>query len=197
VASIAPTIQAASSSPAAASAPRQLYPSVEQKAAGSTFRILPSLLFLLVGALLGAAGSYYLKQSAPEPVQVAPPPPITEMKSNNTALTAFEESRRQVDTDPAKYLNANAASPQDAEDYYLLGRAFLLTGKYWEAKRSFNEAKNRMQQVQPDNQKTLAAEIAMAMAIIESPSATESFTKNAVTSNTATIMNTGTAEPSR
>lgn len=100
------------------------------------------------------------------------------MKSNNTALTAFEEGRRQVDSDPARYITVNAASPQEAEDYFLLARAFLLTGKYWDAKRFYNLAKDRLSQVEPSNARTLSAEIAMALAIIESTPATQAFERD-------------------
>jgi hypothetical protein len=120
------------------------------------------------------------------------------MKSNNTALTAFEEGRRQVDSDPAKYLNANAASPQDAADYFLLGRAYMQTGKFWDAKRSFNEAKSRLGSVESENAKTLSTEIAMALAIIESPSATDSFSRNFVAANAASDSNSAPpASPER
>ena len=136
---------------------------------------------LFIGFALGAAVLYFFfPASAPKPLPAAPPPAITEMKSTNTALTAFEEARRQVDTDPAKFIAANSAAPRSAEDFFLLGRAYLLNGNYWEAKRSFNEARSLLAQAEPENAETLRTEIALALAIIESPSATESL-KRAVT----------------
>ena len=154
--------------------------------------ILPALLFLVLGALLGVGGYYYWLESQPEPV-VEPTPPITEMKSNNTTLTAFEDGRRLVDKDPAGYINANAASLQTPEDYFLMGRAFMLTGKYWEAKRTFNDSRNRLASADPLNAKTLASEISMALAIIESPQATESFTRDITTANTSAAANSNSA----
>jgi protein phosphatase len=155
--------------------------------------LLPSVLLLVVGALLGIAGYYYWLASQPEPV-VEPTPVITEQKSNNISLTAFEDGRRLVDKDPAAYINAHAASMQTAEDYFLMGRAFMLTGKYWEAKRSFNDSRSRLASADPLNAKTLAAEISMALAIIESPQATESFTRDITTANSAAAStNTNTA----
>jgi hypothetical protein len=74
-------------------------------------------------------------------------------------------------------LAANAASPQDAEDHYLLGRAQLLTGKYVEAKRQFTLAKERVPQVDPSNAKTLAADIALGTAIADNPIVAEAFAK--------------------
>lgn len=138
-------------------------------------RIGSSVLLLLTGVLLGVAAYYFL---APVPPQPLPPPaPVLVQKSPDVSLTAFEEGRRLIDSDPAGFISANAASPQSAEDYFLLGRAFLLNGKYWEAKRAFIEAKNRLSQADPKNAKILVTEIAMAMALIQSPGAAEAFSK--------------------
>ena len=158
---------------------------------GALSKLLSAILFLLLGGVLGAGGYYFWLQSQPAPA-VEPPVPINEMRSNNPPLTFFEESRRLIDKDPAAYINANAASLQDAEDYFLMGRAFMLTGKYWEAKRAFTEARNKLASADPNNAKTLAAEISMALAIIESPQATESFTRDMTTANTASSTNSNT-----
>lgn len=164
---------------------------VEEKEPALLPRILNALLFLVLGGLVGAGGYYYWVQSQPEPVVETPV--ITEMKSTNTTLTAFEDGRRLVDKDPAAYINANAASLQTPEDYFLMGRAFMLTGKYWEAKRSFNDARNRLASADKLNAKTMAAEISMALAVIESPQATESFTKDIATASSTTGANSNTA----
>ena len=163
---------------------------VAASSAGTGSRLLSALMFLLLGGILGAAGYYFWVQSQPEPV-VEPTPVITEMKSNNIPLNAFEEGRRLVDRDPAAYINANAARADEVDDYFLLGRAFMLTGKYWEAKRSFQEARNRLATADPNNAKTLAHEIAMALAIIESPGAIETFTRDITTANAATPASAG------
>ena len=168
---------------------------VEDRSAAGSSRLLSALLFLLLGTLLGAGGYYYWIKSQPEPVVETPV--ISEMKSNNPPLTAFEEGRRLVDKDPAAYINANAASAREVDDYFLLGRAFMLTGKYWEAKRAFNEARNRLATADPNNAKTLATEISMALAVIESPQATESFTRDVTTANATTPSNTNSAAPAQ
>lgn len=188
-------VPARSSQPeATASQPVQTRPyasaAAEPASSGLGSKLLSALLFLVLGGLIGAAGYYYWMQSQPQPV-VEQAVPITEMKSNNIPLNAFEEGRRLVDKDPAAYINANAASAREAEDYFLLGRAFLLSGKYWEAKRAFNDARNRLATADPSNAKTLAAEISMALAIIESPQATETFTRDMTTAN-STGANTNT-----
>ena len=159
-------------------------------------RALSAIAWLIVGGLLGISVSYYLLQSTP--VVVEPLPQLID-NSSEIAPSRFEEGRRIVDKDPAKYLNAQAASAQDAEDYFLLGRAFLLTGKYWEAKRSFNLAKDRLSLVDASNAKTLAAEIAMALTIIDTPGASDAFTKQIAISNPNQNANTapGNSQPIR
>lgn len=160
-----------------------LAPTESNSGSGIFGKALAGLALLLLGILVGYAGGLMFK-SAPEAV-VETIPVIKEAKSDNVDLTSFETGRRLVDEDPAKYINANAASPREPEDYFLLGRAFFLTGKNWEAKKSFEEAKNRLAQADPLNAKTLAAEIAMALAVINNGSASESFNKEMSAINAA------------
>ena len=143
----------------------------EPKSGGSG--LVQSLLFLILGGALGFTGLWFWQQYNPAP-QI---PVLNETKSNNIPLTAFEEARREVDSSPERYLAANAASPQDAEDHYLLGRAQILTGKYVEAKRQFALAKERLPQVDQANAKTLAADIAFGIVIADNPLAAEAFAK--------------------
>jgi hypothetical protein len=140
--------------------------------------------------LIGLTAAYFLLGSYMKPTVEAPV--LTEQKSNNVPLTAFEETRRLVDADPVKYLNANAASPQDADDYFWLGRALLLTGKPVEAKNQFTQAKNRLAQVEASNAKTMATEIAMALAIINNAPASQEFTEGIAAANSATSTNANT-----
>jgi len=147
---------------------------------------ISTFLFFLLGAAVGVGGYYGWQQLNPPP-QV---PVLNETKSNNIPLTAFEEARREVDKAPDRYLAANAASPQDAEDHYLLGRAQLLTGKYVEATRQFNLAKERLTDVDPANAKTLAAEIALGSAIAGNPAVAEAFAKEIAAGNQPGNANT-------
>lgn len=166
---------------------------VEETTPGLASKLLSAVVFLLIGGILGAAGYYAWVQSQPVPEPIVQTPALSDMKSTNISLTAFEDGRREVDRDPVKYLNANPASMQTAEDYFLMGRASMLTGKYWEAKRAFNEARSRLASADPKNAKTLAMEISMALAIIESPQATESFTRDVTTAaNSAMPANSNT-----
>lgn len=163
----------------------------EMAQTGSISKFFAAFIFLVIGSVIGATVYHLLKPEPPEPVIA---PPILVEKSPDVSVNGFEEGRRLVDRDPAAYLTANAASPQSSEDYFLMGRAFLLTGKQWEAKRAFGEARDRLAQADPKNAKTLTSEIAMALAIIESPGASQSFTREiAAGSGSATNANANTA----
>lgn len=155
---------------------------------GAVGSILSSVAMLVLGGIMGAAAYYFLAAPAAQPV-VEPPPQLQEMKTGDIPLTVFEESRRMVDKDPQRYLDANAASPENSEDYYLLGRAQLLTGKYVEARNSFRLARERIPQADPSNSKTLANEIAMGLAILDAPLA---FQKEAAAGNAVTAPNSNT-----
>jgi serine/threonine protein phosphatase PrpC len=167
---------------------------------GSASNLITSIAMLVLGTILGAAVFYFWSSGSTAPEPQPEPAPALEAKSGNVPLVVFEEGRRLVDRDPQGYINANAASSQSPVDYFLMGRAFLLTGKYWEAKRAFTEAKNRLAQADPVNAKTLAAEIEMGLAIIESPGASEAFTKamssvSSAPSNTAAPAGSAATAP--
>lgn len=148
----------------------------ERSSPSAVSKALSALVWLVLGGIIGIGGYYYWNQT--NMVQpITEPTPQLIPKSNDIQVSALEESRRLVDSDPQAYLNAKAASPEDAADHYLLGRALMLTGKYFEAKRQFIIAKEKLPQADPKEAKTLAAEIAMANAIIESGPATEALKK--------------------
>jgi hypothetical protein len=92
-------------------------------------------------------------------------------------MVVFEETRRQVDAAPDRFLAANAATPETPDDHYFLGRAQLLTGKYVEAQRQFALAKEKLGAADPANAKTLAAEIALGATIANDPATAEAFAK--------------------
>lgn len=142
---------------------------------GAVGKVLSGLIMLLLGAILGVVAYSFLvprQQPAPAPALVTPPEPI-EFKS-------FEDARRLVDADPVKFISVNGATPHDATDYFLLGRAYLLTGDYVKARAAFVEAKNRAQEIQEINRKPVLHEIAMAMAILNN-----TFTQKALADDLA------------
>ncbi len=166
----------------------------EEKSESGLFgKVLSLLSALLLGGILGA-GAYYFwaQQNNKEPDKPEMPP----MQSVNVPFSTFENNRRNVDKDPANFISANAAAPQDAEDYYLLGRAYLLNKKYPEAKNSFEQAKNRLSQADEANAKILPNEIALGLAIINNPFSQSAFetdlnlnNPNSNTQNNSTLGN--------
>ncbi|NOT46979.1 MAG: hypothetical protein HOP17_04425 [Acidobacteria bacterium] len=160
-------------------------PETETRSAASG--ILSTLGLLMAGTLIGAAiiyaiGASYLKSNPP----VADVPVIAIQQSDNVPLTAFEKTRRLVDEDPIKYLNARAATPENADEFFWLGRALLLTGKTVEAKRQFEEAKKRLPAFDDlSTARTMSNEIAMAIAIIDDDQAKNDFARQIAAANNA------------
>lgn len=151
----------------------------------SAVKIIGAIALLLIGTAVGVGGYYYWDSTHPQVAVVAPA--IQEMKTNDIPLTAFEESRRLVDQDPKKFIAANP-NPLDARDYYLLGRAYLLTGEYFQAKNAFNTAKSRIDEIDVNDRPTISNDIEMSLAIIASGPATERL-KNAVANSASSNSN--------
>jgi serine/threonine protein phosphatase PrpC len=115
---------------------------------------------LLLGCILGFAVYHFTLVSAPKPQ----PPQLSEMKSDNIAVSSFEKLRRTVDADPAAYLK-EVPPAQDAEDFYLQGRAYLLRGDSIKARSSLLEAQKHLPNSDLSNSQILAADIAAALVI--------------------------------
>ena len=161
-----------------------------EKSGSALGKLLSAFALLLIGGAIGAGAYHFSRQNVP--VVSQPAPQITEMKTPNIPFTAFEENRRNVDRNPQQFIAANASQPQDATDFYLLGRAYLLTAKYTEAKQSLTTAKNLLAQADEVNGKTLANEIAMSLAIINDPFALRAFEKDIVESNSSANLPSNT-----
>jgi protein phosphatase len=120
---------------------------------------------VLLGIVIGLGVYHYA---------LVPSPPESEsqqlsvMKSENIAFTSFEKNRRNVDADPAAYL-AEVPPPDDAEDYYLIGRANVLVGDFPKARLALIEAQKRIASVEQANAKILNTEIATALVITNDP----------------------------
>ena len=149
-------------------------------------RILTPLLTLLLGTLIGA-GVYHLW--ARNNIEPALPPPMPPPQSLNIPLTSFEESRRTVDKNPQQYLASSNLPPESAEDFYLMGRANLLTGKFPEAKQMFQQAKDRLGQTSELNSKVLANDIEVGLIIVTIPFAQDEFKKVMNLNNTNSTAN--------
>ncbi|MGI9035861.1 MAG: protein phosphatase 2C domain-containing protein [Pyrinomonadaceae bacterium] len=144
----------------------KIFPPTKEKMGDSG---IGKLLFgSILGLIIGAAAVYFLYRPQPPTQVVRETPKITEMQTPNIAYSAFEDNRRNVDQDPSKYIAANGASANDAEDYYLLGRAYLLTEKYVDAKNALTKAKNLLPQTGGADKTMLADEIAISLSIVDS-----------------------------
>ncbi len=167
------------------------YDERENSSNGGIFgKLIGGLALLLLGVVLGAAG--YSLLSKKEVAET--PPPIIEkpQQEENLDMVSFENARRDVDENPAQYVKTVQITPDNAEDFYLLGRAQLLTKNYTEAKKNFTEAKNRLATVSNDNNKILATEIALGLAVINGQFSIKEFEKevpSAQTENTNTNIN--------
>ena len=125
-------------------------------------RVASAVGLILIGGAIGMGIFYFAL--GPKPVPTTSPQ-FSEMKAANIPLSAFEENRRSVDLDPAGYVSKFATSPQDCEDFYLLGRAYLLAGDYTKARAAFTESRNRLSEADPVNAKILASDIAVVLAV--------------------------------
>lgn len=158
----------------------------------SSRSFLTSLAMLALGAAIGLGVYHFVLAPKSTDTNV---PQLSEMSSPNIPLNTFEKNRRNVDSDPAGYLTKAPVDPQDCEDAYLLGRAFLLTGDYPKAKLAFTEARKRLADADPINAKTLAVEIATGLAITNDTTV-QSIFKNELDSSQKAQTNT-TSSPSR
>jgi len=146
-------------------------------AGGGIGRILVSLGLLVLGAALAVGATYFLGFTGQDAAAV--PPQIETMQSNNVPLTSFEELRRAVDNNPEAYLAKYAPSPEDASDFYLLGRANLVLGKGQQARQQFLLARENLTRVTDEKErKTLAYEISIALAAADSAATIEEFKKS-------------------
>ena len=126
-----------------------------------TSKALSAIAFIFFGAILGIGLFYFV---SPQPVDTDGPR-LTEMRAANIPLSAFEENRRNVDKDPSVYIARFGADPQDSEDYYLLGRAYLLTGDYVNARNALIESRSRLSEADLSNAGVLASDIAIAISV--------------------------------
>ncbi|HMM81396.1 MAG TPA: protein phosphatase 2C domain-containing protein [Pyrinomonadaceae bacterium] len=139
---------------------------------GGRRTLIAALGALILGTAIGL-GVYHFG-FAEKPIEEPALPNISEMRSGNIAFTAFEENRRNVDKDPALYIERHPP-PQDAADHYLLGRAYMLLGDFQKAKASFTEAKKLMDSSDESNIGVMRDDIILAEAVLADPDASAAF----------------------
>lgn len=142
---------------------------------GFVSRLLSTLVWLVLGAIIGIGGYYFWNINNPI-VQQAPPPLV--QPSSDVQVSSLEEARRLVDADPKGYLEKNSATPQDSVDHYLLGRALLLSGNAWEARTQFNIAKSKLGDADPKDRATIAAEISLGLTLLRLDPMNREITKD-------------------
>lgn len=142
---------------------------------------------LLLGCVIGAA-LYHFMTSRSSVSQ--PPPQLSEMRSENIAFTSFEKLRRAVDGDPAAYLK-ETPPPQDAEDYYLQGRAYLLVGDFIKARAALLEAQNHIANAETSNAKVLSTDISTGLVITNDPEMQKRFRSEVEAAKAAVNSNSG------
>lgn len=152
------------------------------------------ILLFTLPLLIGIGIHYTWVHFIFPPKTTTEPVSLSGIQPTNTALTSFENLRREVDGDPARFIAKSATTPpRDGEDYYLLGRAYFLMGDQAKARAAFIEARNRVPEINDINRKPILYEIAMAMVILNNTFAqralADDLSKLGLSSNS--IMNFG------
>ncbi len=136
-------------------------------------KFLVGVFTFLIGMIIGAGAIWIFMQTA-VPTAVVPQAPPDQ--SDNIIQSAFEDSRRNIDEFTDQYISEfEKKEEKDAEDYFLLGRGYMFKEKYPEAKKAFEEAKNRLSETNDENAGVIANDIAAYLAIIENPNAQKMF----------------------
>ncbi len=138
----------------------------EEEKSGSVAKIASAFAMLVLGSLIGL-GIYHFAL-VPKPAD----PPIDQrlsvMRTDDIAFSSFEKNRRNVDANPEEYIR-EVPPASDAEDYYLIGRAYLLVGDFPKARLALIEAQKQIAQVEPANAKILNTDIATALVLTTDP----------------------------
>lgn len=131
---------------------------------GSIGQMATAFGMLVLGSLIGLA-VYHFAIGRPDPEVLSFP----ETKTENISFSTFEKNRRHVDADPEAYIK-EVPPPEDAEDYYLRGRAFILMGDYPSAHIALVEAQKHLPDPEQANAQVIANDIETALAITNDPS---------------------------
>lgn len=168
----------------------------------SVGKVLWALVFLLIGAALGAAALilFNLMQSpvSVPPVETTTATPIqtpTDLGLKPEQINEFkmfEIPRRTIDSQPARELETGA-TPASAADFYLRGRALLQVGRFEDARTALLEAETRLATDNNDvSKETLRVDIAVAQAAVSAmtnANSTERMLREIVTAKGQTPEN--------
>lgn len=153
------------------------YETTEKSGGGFLGKLLSALIFLLIGAVLGA-GAYYLWQTmTAKPAEV----PALTPQSNDIQRSSTDTLRYEAETNPEKVIKQyETALPKDASDFYILGRAYLKSKRYDEAKREFILARNNLKDVKDDATRAiLETDIAQGLTISQDKAMQTAFEREA------------------
>jgi protein phosphatase len=140
---------------------------------GFSGKLLSSLLWLIVGAILGVAGYYVWLMMTAKPAEV----PALTPQTTNIQKSANDTLRYEAETNPEKVIKQyETASPKDASDFYILGRAYLNAKNYEEAKKQFILARNNLKAVtDAETRAILATDITQGLTIAQDKAVQAAF----------------------
>ncbi|MFT3745165.1 MAG: protein phosphatase 2C domain-containing protein [Pyrinomonadaceae bacterium] len=137
----------------------------DETSGGSAGKSLIAVAMLILGSLIGLGVYHFaLAPKAADPTEQK----LSVMKTDDIAFGSYEKLRRTVDSDPAAYVK-EIPPADDAEDYYLIGRAHMLLGDFPKARQAFIEAQKQLGKAEPANARVLNSDIAAALAITNDP----------------------------
>jgi PPM family protein phosphatase len=157
--------------------------------AGSGYGFI--VIAVIGGVLIGILGSYFFLNRSAQPALNAN---SSNPGASTAPLNAFEERRRDVDKDPVLYLAQNPA-PQNAEDFYLVGRAHLLLGDYPKARSAFLDSRSRLSNADPNNSRVLADDLAVMIAVTNNTTVQTSLRSEIDAIRSATSANSSATAP--
>ncbi|MGI8668653.1 MAG: protein phosphatase 2C domain-containing protein [Aridibacter sp.] len=146
------------------------YKNVEASDDNIAGKIISGMVWLLIGGLIGAGITYFWLNNQKSETETS------FLKPRSENVTPFEQRKSEVDNNPAQYIAANV-SPQNAEDYYLIGRAYLRQGNFAGARTAFENAKEKLSGNNDTNNQGLVFEIAQGLAVVNDPVAQTEFQK--------------------
>ncbi len=178
---------------------KQVEISYEKEGSGNGVfgKIIGGLALLLLGAVIGAAGFYYYTKNQAAEVT---PPIVNTPENQNTERDTFINLVARADEQPEATIKTMQNIANSPEEFYVLGRANLMLKNYPEARKNFTEAKNRLAMADKENEKILATDIALGLAVINGQFSIREFEKELPNSqdqntNSASNSSVNTVQP--
>jgi protein phosphatase len=149
------------------------YETQEKTSGGGFGKILSSLLWLVVGALLGAVAVYLWQTMNAKPAEV----PALLPQSNNIPKSSDSNVESEAEVSPEKLVKSyETSSSTDAFDFYVQGRALLRLKRYDEAKNKFIAARNNLKEVKdPKTKAILESSISQGLIVAQDKTAQAAF----------------------